>query len=51
MRRGDHSFTRILPGVCVCVCVCDLETSRMWRSRPELGCCATEGKEEEDQEE
>jgi hypothetical protein len=28
--------------LCVCVCVCELETSTVRRSRPELGCCATE---------
>jgi hypothetical protein len=27
--------------LCECVIVCDLETSRMRRPRPELGCCAT----------
>jgi hypothetical protein len=34
--------------VCVCVCVsnyvCDLETSKIGRPRPEIGCCATETK-------
>ena len=40
LRRAEHSFRGVLPGVCVCVCVCDLETSRVRRSRPQLGCCA-----------
>jgi len=26
----------------VCLAVCDLETSKMRRPMPELGCCATE---------
>ena len=38
LRRADPSFRGALP--CVCVCLCHLETSTMWRPRPELGCCA-----------
>jgi hypothetical protein len=41
MRLADHSFRGVLPGVCVCLIVCDLETSKMRRPRPDLGCSAT----------
>jgi hypothetical protein len=29
---------------CVCLIVCDLKPSRTRRSRPDLGCCATDNK-------
>jgi hypothetical protein len=31
----------------VCVCVSDIETSKIWRPRPELGCCARGRKKRE----
>jgi hypothetical protein len=37
LRRADHSVRGVL-------IVCDLETSKMKRPRPELGCRATENK-------
>ena len=45
--RSEESY-RVCMCMCVCVCVClivcDLETSTITRSRPEVGCSATEGK-------
>jgi hypothetical protein len=38
MRRADHSFRGVLPGVSVC----ETETSKTRRPRPDLGCCATD---------
>jgi hypothetical protein len=37
----DHAFVAVLPSVCLIVCI--LETSTMWRPRPELGCCPNKG--------
>ena len=54
MRRADHSFRRVLPGVCVCVCVClcvcacvsscmcDQGISTLRQPMPEISCCARE---------
>jgi hypothetical protein len=43
LRRADHSFGGVLPGACVC----DLETSKIKRARPILGCCAAEKEKEQ----
>jgi hypothetical protein len=44
LRGADHSSRGLLPGVFVCarLILCDIETSRVRRPRPDLGCCATE---------
>jgi len=46
LRRADHSFREVLPGVCMCVCLslCDIETSTMMRYGSDLGSCATRKK-------
>jgi len=50
VRRADHSFRGVLPGV-LCIIVCDLETSTVRLPRPELAFCAIEEDEEEEEEE
>ena len=52
MRRADHSFRGVLPGVCVCVCLCvcacvsscmcDQGISTLRQPMPEISCCARE---------
>ena len=36
MRRADHSFRGVLPGMCVSN-FCDLDTATIWRPRPDFG--------------
>jgi hypothetical protein len=44
IQRSATSRVYIYIYMCVCVCLilCDIETSKMRRLRPELGCCAIE---------
>jgi hypothetical protein len=41
---SDRGLVQRSPTDCVCVTVCDLETSRMRRPWPALGCCASQKK-------
>ena len=39
LRRADHSCLE--DSYRVCLIACDVGTSRMWKPRPDVGCCAT----------